>query len=317
MWARFSFKEKSLKRFHSIYEASGHIDNPILTVGTFDGVHRGHQAIVKELNSLAGERGGSSALLTFSPHPRRVLQPDSELKCITTTAEKLVLFERYGLQNAIVHPFTPAFSRIESESFVRDFLVDRLGVRVLVVGYDHRFGRDRAGDWGDLLRLSESYGFGVAELDAQKIAGISVSSTAIRHALAAGDLATANRFLGYDYFFTGVVVRGDGLGEELGFPTANIRISEEKLMPAVGVYATRVAYRQKIYGGMASIGYRPTVAGRDLRIEVHLFDFNASLYGESLRVSFVARMRDEIQFKTLGELVQQLKRDRERALRLI
>ncbi len=310
-------KEKSLKRFHSIYEASGRIENPVLTVGTFDGVHRGHRAIVEKLNVLADERGGSSALLTFSPHPKRVLQSDAKLKLITTTDEKLALLDRYGLQNAIVHPFTTAFSRIESTSFVRDFLVAQLGVRVLVVGHDHRFGRDRAGSWGDLTRSAARYGFGVEEVEAQKVAGVPVSSTAIREALAAGDLATANRLLGRDYAFDGVVVRGDGLGEKLGFPTANIRVPEEKLIPAIGIYATRIAYRQKTYGGMASIGYRPTLAGRDLRIEVHLFDFNASLYGESIRVSFVARMRDEIRFETLAALVQQLKRDREQALQLI
>lgn len=306
-----------MKRFDSIGRAAGRIAAPVLTVGIFDGVHRGHQAIIERLNALAAARGGSSTLLSFSPHPRAVLQQDSALKLITTADEKATLLEHYGLENLIVHPFTPAFARMESTVFVRDFLVRALGVKVLVIGYDHHFGRDRAGGLAELEALSASQGFVVEELPAQSLDGVSVSSTVVRQALTRGDVVRANRFLGYDYFLGGTVVRGDGLGKELGFPTANLRIPVDKLMPAVGTYAVRVVHGEKTYGGMANIGYRPTVDGRDLRTEVHLFDFAALIYGQSLQVHFISRLRDELRFESRAQLVKQLELDRKRALALL
>lgn len=288
-----------------------------MTVGVFDGVHRGHQAVLARLKALAERCGGTSTLLSFSPHPRAVLQRDCDLKLLTTLEEKAVLLERYGLENLIVHPFTPAFSRVESLAFVRDFLVGALEVKVLVIGHDHHFGRNRAGNLAELRALSASEGFTVEQLDALSSEGSPVSSTLIREALRGGALERANRFLGYDYTLSGVVARGDGLGAQLGFPTANLRVCAEKLIPALGAYAVRVSQGGAVYGGMANIGYRPTVAGRDLRIEVHLFDFDASLYGQMLRVHFVARLRDELQFDSLDRLVAQLERDRRRARGLL
>ncbi len=290
------------------------IKNPVLTIGTFDGVHLGHQKIIDQLNFEAEKIGGESVLFTFYPHPRMILYPESHgLKLIQTQAEKIDKLRRMGLQNVVIHPFTKDFSRLSAIEFVRDFLVNQLGVKKLVIGYDHQFGKNREGSIEFLLEVCETYGFEVIEIAAQEIDEVNVSSTKIRHAIKTGDVETANTFLGEPFLFNGTVVEGSALGRELGYPTANIDVeSGIKLIPGNGVYAVIVEVDGVLHEGMMNIGVRPTIENETTaKIEVHLFDFNSNLYGKSLTVQLLSRSRDEIKFNSLDELKNQLKKDEE------
>lgn len=288
------------------------IKNPVLTIGTFDGVHLGHQKIIDQLNDEAKKIGGESVLFTFYPHPRMVLYPESHgLKLIQTQVEKIDKLRRMGLQNVIIHPFTKEFSRLSAVEFVRDFLVNQLNIKKLVIGYDHQFGKNREGSIEFLLEVCETYGFEVIEIAAQEIDEVNVSSTKIRNAIKAGDIQTANAFLGEPFLLEGTVIEGSAIGRELGYPTANIRVeSEIKLIPGNGVYAVRVENDGVWYNGMMNIGVRPTIDNENVsKLEVHLFDFNGNLYGKSLTVQLLSRSRDEIKFDSLDELKNQLKND--------
>ncbi|MDP5099112.1 MAG: bifunctional riboflavin kinase/FAD synthetase [Crocinitomicaceae bacterium] len=290
------------------------IKNPVLTIGTFDGVHLGHQKIIDQLNFEAEKIGGESVLFTFYPHPRMILYPESHgLKLIQTQAEKIDKLRRMGLQNVVIHPFTKDFSRLSAIEFVRDFLVNQLGVKKLVIGYDHQFGKNREGSIEFLLEVCETYGFEVIEIAAQEIDEVNVSSTKIRNAIKTGDVETANTFLGEPFLFNGTVVEGSALGRELGYPTANIDVeSGIKLIPGNGVYAVIVEVDGVLHEGMMNIGVRPTIENETTaKIEVHLFDFNSNLYGKSLTVQLLSRSRDEIKFNSLDELKNQLKKDEE------
>jgi riboflavin kinase/FMN adenylyltransferase len=293
------------------------IPNPVLTIGTFDGVHIGHQKIIERLNQEAKAIGGESVLFTFYPHPRMVLFPDSHgLKLIQTQSEKVDKLRRMGLKNVIVVPFTKDFSRLTAIEFVRDYLVNKINVKKLVIGYDHQFGKNREGTLDFLKDVSETYGFEVIEIPAQEIDDVNVSSTKIRVALKNGDVELARDFLGEPFSITGKVVHGDALGQTIGFPTANLTvISELKLIPANGVYAVRVELADKVLSGMMNIGTRPTVTnGDEQRLEVHIFDFEAELYGEILTVQLLRRIREEQRFDSFDELKNQLKQD-EKAIR--
>lgn len=288
------------------------ITNPVLTIGTFDGVHLGHQKIINQLNDEATKIGGESVLFTFYPHPRMVLYPESHgLKLIQTQAEKVDKLRRMGLQNVIIHPFTKEFSRLSAIEFVRDFLVNQLNVKKLVIGYDHQFGKNREGSIDFLLEVCDTYGFEVIEIAAQEIDEVNVSSTKIRNAITSGDVETANAFLGEPFLVEGTVVEGNALGRELGFPTANLKVeSDIKLIPGTGVYAVNVEVDNVWFAGMMNIGVRPTIDNENTsKIEVHLFDFNDNLYGKSLAVQLLKRCRDEIKFNSLDELKNQLKID--------
>lgn len=288
------------------------IKNPVLTIGTFDGVHLGHQKIINQLNFEAEKIGGESVLFTFYPHPRMVLYPDSHgLKLIQTQVEKIDKLRRMGLQNVVIHPFTLEFSRLSAIEFVRDFLVNQLGVKKLVIGYDHQFGKNREGSIEFLLEVCETYDFEVIEIAAQEIDEVNVSSTKIRNAIKSGDVETANTFLGEPFLLNGTVIAGSALGRELGYPTANIDVEGEiKLIPGNGVYAAEVEVDGAWYKGMMNIGVRPTIENESkAKIEVHLFDFNGNLYGKSLTVQLLSRSRDEIKFNSLDELKNQLKKD--------
>ena len=290
------------------------IKNPVLTIGTFDGVHLGHQKIIDQLNFEAEKIGGESVLFTFYPHPRMILYPESHgLKLIQTQAEKIDKLRRMGLQNVVIHPFTKDFSRLSAIEFVRDFLVNQLGVKKLVIGYDHQFGKNREGSIEFLLEVCETYGFEVIEIAAQEIDEVNVSSTKIRNAIKTGDVETANTFLGEPFLFNGTVVEGSALGRELGYPTANIDVeSGIKLIPGNGVYAVIVEVDGVLHEGMMNIGVRPTIENETTaKIEVHLFDFNSNLYGKSLTVQLLSRSRDEIKFNSLDELKNQIKKDEE------
>lgn len=296
------------------FEDLGEIPFPVLTIGTFDGVHLGHQAILQRLNAAAEKIGGESVLFTFYPHPRMVLYPESHgLKLIQTQEEKLNKLERIGLKNVIVYPFTKDFSRLTATEFVRDYLVNKLKVKKLIIGYDHQFGKNREGGIDFLRSVCDTYGFEVVEISAQEIDDVNVSSTKIRNAILEGDVKTAKLYLGEPFEINGTVVQGKGIGRELGFPTANIDIhSDIKILPKQGVYCVNVEVDNKSYMGMLNLGVNPTIDDKGIAtIEVNLLDFESDLYGKSIRVQFLERIRDELKFNNLEELKNQIKLDEE------
>jgi len=285
----------------------------VVTTGTFDGVHLGHKTIVDRLIESARQTEGESVVVTFDPHPRQVLYPnDQSLKLLQSIEEKAARLEALGVDHLLVLKFDKAFSELSSDAFVRNILVDAVGTRKLVVGYDHHFGKNREGSFESLRKQGLIHGFTVEEIPAHDIDQVSVSSTAIRKALILGDIKTANSYLGYPYSFQGEVVQGNQMGRQLGFPTANLRISHAlKLIPAIGVYAATVVVRDRIYKGMLNIGYRPTLT-QDLILtcEVNILDFSEDIYGETIQVRFMDRLRDEKRFAGKDELIRQLQEDR-------
>ena len=285
----------------------------VVTTGTFDGVHLGHKTIVDRLIESARQTEGESVVVTFDPHPRQVLYPnDQSLELLQSIEEKAARLEALGVDHLLVLKFDKAFSELSSDAFVRNILVDAVGTRKLVVGYDHHFGKNREGSFESLRKQGLIHGFTVEEIPAHDIDQVSVSSTAIRKALILGDIKTANSYLGYPYSFQGEVVQGNQMGRQLGFPTANLRISHAlKLIPAIGVYAVTVVVRDRIYKGMLNIGYRPTLT-QDLILtcEVNILDFSEDIYGETIQVRFMDRLRDEKRFAGKDELIRQLQEDR-------
>jgi len=295
------------------FETLENIPNPVLTIGTFDGVHIGHQKIIDRLNYEADLIGGESVLFTFYPHPRMVLYPENHgLKLIQTQAEKIDKLRRFGLDNVIVHPFTKDFSRLTALEFVRDFLVNKLHVKKLVIGYDHQFGRNREGSIDFLREISDTYGFEVIEIPAQEIEDVNVSSTKVRNAILDGSIELVHDYLGEPYELCGKVIRGQALGRQIGFPTANIDIaSEVKLLPKTGVYAVNVVLGDgEMYEGMMNIGVKPTLGFEEgTTVEVHLFDFHKDIYDQFVTVQLLTRFRDEQKFDSVFELKEQLNKD--------
>ena len=286
--------------------------NPsILTIGTFDGVHIGHQKIIKDLVKVAKKNNLCSIVLTFFPHPRMVLQKDSDLKMIDTLEEKQQFLEKMGVDVLIVHPFSKAFSRLTALEFTRDLLVNQLKISQLVVGYDHRFGRNREATIDDLKSFGLDYNFTVDEIPSQDIESIAVSSTKIRNALNKCDLKTANQFLGRPFGLTGTVVKGDGIGKKFGFPTANIQVKQDyKLRPQNGVYLVRSELSGIAFFGMMNIGMRPTVSGKTTQTEIHFFNLDQNLYDLEISLEVLEKIREEVKFNSTNELTEQLKKDR-------
>ena len=285
-----------------------------VTIGTFDGVHFGHQKIIEKLVLEAKKANKKSVLLTFFPHPRMVLQKDNSLELINTIEERANLLEKTGLDYLIIHPFSIAFSRMSALAFVRDILVNQLHISKLIIGYDHHFGKNREGNITQLTEYSHLYDFKVEEIPAQDIDDVSVSSTKIRHALAEGNLKTANNYLGYNFMLSGTVVNGKQLGGKIGYPTANINVKETyKLIPKTGVYVVFSKIEERTLYGMMNIGNRPTINGNHQTIEVHFFDFNADLYGQNLQIELLYFLRDEEKFDTIESLIIQLKKDEQTA----
>lgn len=307
-----------LKVFRSIDDFVK-VKGAVVTTGTFDGVHVGHRKIINRLNQIAKKIGGESVLLTFDPHPRMVLFPDDHgLELITTIDEKVALLEQAGVDNLIIHPFTKEFSRLSSLDFIREILVDKIGTSVLVIGYDHHFGRNREGSFEHLRESGPLYGFDVEEISVQDVDNVAVSSTKIRKALQEGDVSTANKFLAHPFQLTGTVVHGDKLGRELGFPTANIQIDDKhKVIPANGVYACYVLIAERKLKGMLNIGNRPTVNGTEKRVEVNIFDMDEELYGEEVTLMLQERIRDEKRFDSVDGLKARLAVDKNLALRIL
>ena len=288
------------------------LGRPVLTIGTFDGVHVGHQSILQRLKTAAAERQGPAVVMTFHPHPRRVLFPEEDnLRLLNSLDEKLARLEQMGMDAVIVVPFTRAFANQTSEAFIEQVLVKQVGIQHIAVGYDHRFGRDRGGGLADLARMGALHGFTVEEIPALLVDEANVSSTRIRKALTEGQVEQAARYLGAPYRLLGTVVHGDKIGRTLGYPTANLQADDpDKLIPAIGVYAVWVdTPKQGRHMGMLNIGYRPTVGGKDLRVEVNLLDFDGDLYGQQLGVDFIAFLRPDARFNGLEELKAALARD--------
>jgi riboflavin kinase/FMN adenylyltransferase len=290
-------------------------EKTIVTIGTFDGIHIGHQKILKNLIRTANNERKKSVLLTFFPHPRMVLQKENKILLLNTIKEKSSLLEKMGLDYLIIHPFSREFSRLTALDFVRDILVNKLNTSRLIIGYDHHFGKNREGNIHQLKEYSLLYDFKVEEIPAQDIDDVSVSSTKIRTALKDGNLKTANNYLGYHYMLNGTVVSGKKLGGTIGFPTANIEIKEPyKLIPKTGVYIIRTYINTILYTGMMNIGFNPTVLGKHQTIEAHLFDFNEDLYGKEITIEFIYFLREEHKFESVEELVIQLNIDKENAI---
>ena len=304
------FRFLFVRIYHNIEEFQK-VKNAVVTTGTFDGVHIGHLKIIDRLRQIADDVNGETVLLTFFPHPRMVLFSDNDLKLICTKNEKIALLEKAGVDHLIIHPFSREFSRLSSVEFVRDILVNKIGTNLLVIGYNHHFGRNREGSFEHLKEYGPLYGFQVEEICAQDVDEVLVSSTKIRKALDAGHIKTARAYLTHDFSLTGIVVKGDHLGRQIGFPTANIKVVDShKLVPANGVYAVRVLVRDKEFKGMLNIGVRPTIDGIEKTIEVHIIDFNEDVYGEELTILFDDWIRVEQKFEGLDALKAQLEKDK-------
>tara|TARA_B100000900_G_C20598334_1_gene724372 strand:- start:1882 stop:2808 length:927 start_codon:yes stop_codon:yes gene_type:complete len=306
-------------KVYSSIEEFQNVDRPIVTTGTFDGVHFGHRKIIDRLKKVAQNCNGETVLLTFSPHPRMVLFPDDQdLKLLTTIEEKKLLLEKVGIQHLIIHPFTKEFSRISSINFVRDILVNELKTHKLVIGYNHHFGRNREGTFEHLQEFASVYGFEVEEIQVQLLDNIGVSSTKIRKALFKGNVETAAEYLGYQYQLSGTVVKGNAIGRTIGFPTANIELHDyKKIIPNDGVYAVWVTVDGLSYKGMMNIGKKPTINNQVRTLEVHLLEFEQDIYRRDVIIQFVKRIRDEIAFQEVSELKNQLEKDRALVLTIL
>lgn len=307
-----------MKIYHGI-EDFKRLDYAVVTSGTFDGVHVGHQTILSRLKEIARKNNGETVLITYWPHPRLVLYPEqTDLKLLNTFEEKADLLREQGIDHLLRIPFTKEFSKLTSEEFIKNILVNTIGTKKLVIGYDHRFGKNREGSFEHLKENSSIYGFDVEEISRQDIDNVGVSSTKIRTALLEGDTATSTELLGRPYSISGRVVKGEKIGRIIGFPTANIEVdSQHKLIPADGSYAVKVHYRNQTYQGMLNIGYRPTVNGKTRTIETHLFNFNEDIYGETISIDFIKRIRDEIKFSDVEELKKQLASDKSLAIKIL
>jgi riboflavin kinase/FMN adenylyltransferase len=295
------------------------VKNAVVTIGTFDGVHLGHRKIIERIKELAKASGGETVILTFFPHPRMILHPeDQSIKLINTINEKAELLEQLGVDHLIITPFSRDFSNQTPEEYIRDILVGKIGTKKIVIGYDHRFGKDRQGGLAELQQLAPVYGFEVIEIPEQDIHDVAVSSTRIRKALLNDEIDLANEFLGYPFFITGSVVRGDQIGRQIGYPTANIMVEESyKLIPADGIFAVKVQVNGQEYKGMGYIGHRPTINGMMRNIEVNIFDFDQDIYTQPIRMDFIHFIRSDIKFESLDQLKAQLSKDKTDALRLL
>lgn len=303
-------------KIHTSFESVRNISNPVVTIGTFDGVHLGHLSIINRIKEIASQIEGETVLLTFYPHPRMVLHPDDhQIKLLHAPEEKAEKLDLAGVDHLVIYPFSMEFSRLSPFEYVRDLLVAGLHAHTVAVGYDHRFGRNREGDHATLLELAETFGFQVEEIPAKMIDSNNVSSTKIRLALEQGRIREATEYLGYRYSLGGKVVKGDGIGRTFGYPTANIEVNYPyKLVPGNGIYAVETLVKGRIFYGVASIGVRPTINSENIRsVEVYILDFNEDIYGENIRITFLDFIREEMKFGSIDELIQNIAIDVEKA----
>lgn len=296
-------------------------NSAVITIGSFDGVHTGHQQIIRQLKEEATKVNGETVIITFYPHPRKVIgSSKNDFNLLTTLDEKIELLTKEGIDHLVIVPFTRDFSDQPAVSYIKDFLVSNFHPHTIIIGYDHRFGKNREGDFQLLEQYKNEFGYEVKEIPEHILSEVTVSSSKIREAILAGDINTAARLLGYDYFFEGLVVHGDKRGRTLGFPTANLRMEDkEKLIPGNGVYAVscQLSSANRQLKGMMNIGVRPTVDGLKRMIEVNIFDFDEDIYGKLVKVQVVKRLRDEKKFNGLEELKQQLQNDRQAAMQAL
>lgn len=306
-----------LKLVHSI-QAYSTAQPTIVTIGTFDGVHLGHKKIIALVTAGAAELHCESLVLTFFPHPREVLQEGTEMKQLSTLEEKITLLESLGVDHLVIHPFDREFSRLTAEDFVKTVLVDTFNIKKIIIGHDHRFGRNRTATIDYLIVYGSRYGFEVVQISAKEINEVAISSTKIRTALEEGNVRLANDFLGYEYSLSGIVSKGKQLGRTLGYPTANVELKENyKLIPQNGVYIAKSILQGKTVFGMMNIGTRPTVGGNTQTIEIHFFNLDQDLYGQKVTVSLIKKMRSEQKFESLDALKNQLALDKKMALAFI
>ena len=290
----------------------------IITIGTFDGVHIGHKKILEKITQHSNQNKFESIVLTFFPHPRIVLQTGLDMKQLNTINEKVSLIRNVGVDNLVIHPFDKAFSQLTAEDFVKQVLVDKFNIHKIIIGHDHRFGKNRTANIDDLISFGKKYDFEVEQITAEEIEEVAISSTKIRNALLEGNIKLANQYLGYNYTINGIVIKGNQLGRTIGFPTANIEIKEDyKLIPLNGVYIVKALINNQIVFGMMNIGTKPTVGGTSQSIEVHFFDFNDDIYDKTIEISFLERIRDEQKFESIEFLKKQLSDDKLQSLKFI
>lgn len=297
---------------------SHRLKHPVVTVGTFDGVHKGHQALLAKMKKIAEETDGEALVITFNQHPRLILNTDNDVFFLNTIEEKIKLIENAGIENLWILPFTKSFARLSAEKFIKDFLVHKAGVDNLLVGYDHSLGKGGTTSFDNLKNLADNFGFAVRKIEKVIIEGKTASSSVIRKALINGNIETANMLLGYNYMLSGRVKIGNQIGHKIGFPTANLKyINRRKLIPAIGVYACKIEWDGQIYNAMSNVGFRPTVNSNHLNIEAHIFDFDRDIYDDPITISFVQRIRDEQKFDGLEQLKAQLIKDKEVVLKVL
>jgi len=291
--------------------------NAFVTIGTFDGVHLGHQKVLRNLIKSAAKESATAILLTFFPHPRMVLQKDAKIKLINTIKERVALVKKTGLNTLVVYKFTEEFAEKTALHFVKNTLVNKLNILNLIIGYDHHFGKNREGNFKQLEDYGYAYNFKVSKIEQQTINDITISSTKIRKAIEKGEIKKANRYLGYHFMLTGEVVKGKNLGKKIGFPTANLHIKETyKLIPKTGAYVIKSEIENKTVYGMMNIGYRPTVSGKYQTIEVHFFNFNKNLYGKNIQIDILDFLRDEQKFESIEALKNQLQKDKQKSQKI-
>lgn len=297
---------KIIKNLHDYHEKT-----PLaLSIGMFDGVHRGHQTIIKNLNTVAANKGLESAILTFWPHPRTVFSPNDDLKLLNTIEEKTYLLEKNGVQHLFLKEFNEEFRNLNGEEFVKQILVEKLNVRYLIIGYDHTFGKNRSGDFKLLQKMAPDFGFEVEQVEAVDFQDTHISSTQVRNALMTANINAANEMLGYHYSVSGEVVHGKKLGRTIGYPTANISVNAMKILPKNGAYIVDVFIEEQQFKGMLSIGTNPTVKGKLLTVEVYILDFESDIYGKEISVNFREFLHEEIKFESLEKLVERLDEDK-------
>ena len=295
--------------FNSV-QAFNSSQKTIVTLGTFDGMHIGHQAILNKLKLQKKIYGYETLVLTFFPHPRMVLKTDHQISLLNTIDERIKLIDQFGIDHLVVQEFTQDFANLSAEEFVKTVLVDQFNIGKIIIGYDHRFGKNRSADIHDLIEFGKKYHFDVEQISAEELNDVSVSSTKIRNALNVGNVALAKTYLGYPYMVSGKVVSGKQLGRTIGYPTANIQVAEDyKLIPAIGVYVVGVTVKDKDFYGMLSVGTNPTVGGTEKTVEVYIFDFNDTIYDEEITVRFLTKIRDEEHFGSIDLLIEALKND--------
>ncbi len=296
--------------------------NSVITIGTFDGVHKGHQKLIERINFLAQQNEGESIIITFHPHPRLVINPqDKSLRLLNTIEEKVSLLEKYGVDNLVIVPFSRDFSEQTAEDYISNFLVKNFRPKNIVIGYDHKFGKNRSGDYHLLEQMKGQYGYTMEEISKETLDDIGISSTKIRNALQSNEVALANDLLGHNYTLTGTVVRGLQNGRKLGYPTANLQVNDEhKLIPKTGIYAVNVTDASapgETYKGMLSIGYNPTFDGKEQTIEVNILDYNKDIYGNTLTLEFIAFIRNEKKFDSLEALIEEIKNDERKSREIL